>query len=33
MIALTAKADLQGHVDFEWRREGLAAIIRFPAGN
>ena len=27
---LTAKADLQGSVEFDWRPEGLLATIRFP---
>lgn len=31
MIALTAKADLQGSVSVDWRSEGLLATIRFPA--
>lgn len=30
MIAMTAKADLQGSVDFDWRGDGLVATIRFP---
>jgi PAS domain S-box-containing protein len=30
MIAMTARADLQGSVEFEWRKEGLLAAIRFP---
>jgi PAS domain S-box-containing protein len=30
MIAMTAKADLQGSVDFNWREEGLVVSIRFP---
>ena len=29
LIALTAKADLQGNVEFDWRSEGLMATIRF----
>ena len=32
MIAMTARADLQGSVEFDWRTDGLVAIIRFPAG-
>jgi two-component sensor histidine kinase len=31
MIAMTAKADLQGSVDFDWRDDGVVVTIRFPA--
>jgi PAS domain S-box-containing protein len=31
MIAMTARADLQGDVDFDWRPDGLVVTIRFPA--
>jgi PAS domain S-box-containing protein len=30
MIAMTAKADLEGHIDFEWQKDGLVATLRFP---
>lgn len=30
MIALTARADLQGQVEFDWRDGGLLVTIRFP---
>lgn len=30
MIALTAKADLEGSVDFDWRDDGLVVTIKFP---
>lgn len=30
MIAMTARADLQGSVEFNWRSDGLLAAIRFP---
>ena len=31
MIAMSAKSDLQGTVEREWRPEGLVAKLRFPA--
>ena len=33
MIAMTARADLQGSVEFDWRSDGLLAAIRFPLRN
>jgi PAS domain S-box-containing protein len=30
MIAMTARADLKGRVEFDWGNGGLAATIRFP---
>jgi PAS domain S-box-containing protein len=30
MIAMTAKADLEGHIEFEWKKDGLVATLRFP---
>jgi len=30
MLAMTARADLQGRVEFDWRPDGLLATIRFP---
>lgn len=33
MIAMTARADLQGSVEFDWRSGGLLAAIRFPLRN
>ena len=33
MIAMTARADLQGSVEFDWRSDGLLAAIRFPVAN
>jgi two-component sensor histidine kinase len=30
MIAMSAKSDLQGTVEREWRPEGLVAKLRFP---
>ena len=30
MIAMTAKADLQGSAEFDWRDDGVVVTIRFP---
>jgi PAS domain S-box-containing protein len=30
MIEMTAKADLEGRVDFDWRKDGPVVTIRFP---